>query len=192
MMNEQGTAGHPFVLSLLLALGALGAAPGAQASLIGTDVDVSVIEFTDPVLTVHHAETVTVLDPGVEIAGLFGSFDVDIGAESIRIDVLASGAIGTADFFGFQFESLNWSPIPGEITGFSNIDSNIVGIDISRFISTADAVAINLQGLTLAQGDFVDVTLAVQHDVPAPPALGLLVGSLGLLGWISGRRRRRR
>lgn len=191
-MNEQGTAGHPFVLSLLLAVGALGAAPGAQASLIGTDVDVSVIEFTDPVLTPYHAETVMVVDPGVEISGLFGSFDVDIGAESIRVDVLVPGAIGAADFFGFQFESLNWSPIPGEITGFSTIDSNIVGIDISRFVSTADAVAINLQGLTLAAGDYFEVTLAVQHDVPEPPALGLLVGSLGLLGWISGRRRGRR
>jgi len=174
----------PPALALAVVLGLTGFAPrDANATLLGTDVDISLVELQGATLTTYFAETVSVVDPGVEIPSLFDSFAIDLAATTIRLDILSSGPIQAADFLGFLFES-----IAADITGIVEADSNIVGFDLPRLIVETNAVAFDLQGLEVEQGNFIELALEFA-DVPEPATAVLMTAAVaGVFGARRGKR----
>lgn len=176
------------ILSLpLVAL--LGFSSVANATLVGSDVLISFLQFDEPdVLNTLYSETVTVVDPDPE-AFVLGALLVNISSDTIRIDVLNGGELPAADFLGFTFEHLMWNHMPAEIVGFAAAATNIVGVNNSSLLFESDAVGLNLEGLTVAEGDFLEVTIDVANVAEvAEPSTLLLLLSGGL--FVAYRRRR--
>lgn len=156
----------------VLALATVGVSHPAHASLIGTDVEIRLLEIDGAVETVIFSDNVAVVDPGLEVDDLLGVFDIDIGSDSIRIDLVDFGTFDVADFLGLVFDSIDI-----DIIGISG-DSNIAGLDDSRVLVDTNAIAFNLQGLTVVEGDFIEVVLELAVEVASPPSIVLMLAGL--------------
>lgn len=185
--------------SFMVPLLFLAIVPNANATLIGDNINAD-LRYPD-VNTVILDYGSILVGGGVEIPAAFidtfGQWSIDIGAASIRIDMLENRTPSAAGFNGFQFSDLDFGG--GEIiTGFA-LSTNISGYTASEIEFGPDFVRIDFGGGfgTIPQGSFVQVDLQVQvvdgQAVPAPSAL-LLVASgmigLGGLAWRRGHIRR--
>jgi len=120
-------------------------------------------------------------------------FATDIEAESISL-IAGIPIPGIVNGFEAAFTDLDWLDsngmnLNGSIVGIS-VDSSFLAADRVSF--TADSVTFDLGGITTMVGDYIDVTLIVEHppigNVPEPATMTLL--GLGLAGMAYRKRNR--
>lgn len=192
-------------IACALAVGLLAAAP-TNASLIGDEVDIT-FSSTDP--TTNGIQTLSLnnvsVGAGIEAsADFFGNLELVLGdVEPIDID-LSSATISIAFIeteynsdsgfvtnMRFLFENLDWLPLPGAILD-ATVNETLIRFDVA-VMTTANSVQVDLtraaaaDSQTTIDGDVV-INLQTTHiDEPA----ALAVFSIGLLGLIVARRRKR-
>ena len=167
------------VLGLMLVLTSL--APG-QATLIGDTVTCSTSGLGLGNFQCNPTNAV-VTDPGSEFTLVFNDFldslDINIGAETIRIDVLATIINLSRELNPLSLSDLDWvNGPPSSIVGFS-FNTTIPGLNSERLSFTVDSFHINLERLDFREGEFLEINLDVA-PIPEPSTV-LLFGS-GLAG----------
>ena len=102
--------------------------------------------------------------------------DVDLDADSITMLATRGLTAGAGEFV--TFSSLDWVNDPsGEIVGFELENGGVTGLDAGDITTTAHTVEFDFNGTGWNPGDFVKITLQVDHDVPVPePASVALLG----------------
>lgn len=178
---------------LFLAFSLLLVAGPARATLIGDTVTIAHhCCALGTVATGGGPTNVTVESgSGDQILFYFNLYFVDVDAQSIRVDFNAGPNTfdsGEEDAFnGLVVSDLDWVDLPGTVTGFSEIDTNLAGWDDSRASFDDHSVAFNWELLTFTAASFFEATLEVQH-VPEPGTQVLvLAGLLGVAAWRRGR-----
>ncbi len=170
----------------LLGVLALVAMQPAQATLLGTDVDFALAAVSDPTASLGvliGPETRTVVS-GVESPAFGGVFAIDLRDSSLRFDVIATPSVvpfPAVPFFGLIFTGFDGL----ELVGLPSASTDIPGITNSSFVFDATLLGINLQGLSLTAGQFLEVARDFRTTVPEPASI-LLLG-LALLGLVTVR-----
>ncbi|MDA5193924.1 PEP-CTERM sorting domain-containing protein [Govanella unica] len=167
----------------------------AEASLMGSQVKVNYY-FPD-LAHVYTTQTVTV-GAGSEITCPGASpscatmriFDLDIAASSLTVRLGFHDSFTPALFNGFSFEDLDFGD--GAVLSGVALDTNILGLDLSRVSFGDHFVRINLRELGFTSQSFfaLNFTTSDAALVPEPGALGLLGLGLITLGAGLGRRRK--
>jgi hypothetical protein len=162
---------------------------------------------------VGQASAATLIGDTVTVQYLFPDTGTPAGCCGFPVDI--TGAVGTAErvvdsfpggpYFGVDLETDSikvdfiqatvFTPPSATFDGLwiSNIDNLIIGvivagIDASRVTFGSNEIFINFQNLFFTRG--ATVTVSLQSAVPLPAALPLLMGGLGLMGWMARRTRR--
>lgn len=169
-------------------------APASQASLIGTEIDITE-SFDRNILTLSNSNPVTVTDPGVESQILLVGrpvFDIDVGSSSIVVSSLSvsefSFNVGAIREDILSFSNLSWGAQPGEIVGASlTFIGDITGLDDGDLSFTANSLDINLNNIVFDPGASFRIDLDVDH-LPEPGTIALF--GLGLAGLGLARRRK--
>ncbi|GAA0856517.1 hypothetical protein [Aliiglaciecola litoralis] len=178
----------------------------ANASLIGQDVDLALIYVEansgTPVFIaendLQNPITVNVVENDVEAPGFIDGF-MDVNIESETLGVLFPGGVviqgdalslndalglGPLDFIGLLFANLSWGlDNPGEITGITNLQTNIAGFSESNVLFDQSNVAFNILDLVIEANSFVIVDLVVSHDIPEPHTVLIFALTLISLGF---------
>lgn len=165
----------------------------AQASLIGVGTPVSIeLGITpigggpfDPDYFLQVGPNSATIGPGLEFSGFFGS-SADFGIGTLDLTFNSSHSSGFG-FNGFIYRLTD--PSSPDITNVSFLASNISGFDASRVSFNADAIAINLDGLS-ANG-FVQLGFTGSGAVIPEPTTFILF-SFGLVGMFGFLRKRRK
>lgn len=154
---------HYFNLSMSLGLLLMALCTTPQASLLGDDVVMSFLDVqsTSAPPTVLDTRSFVVSATETEVQGLFNAFNVDVGADTIRVDIIDSGPLPSALFLGFLFEDLLESD---EITGFSSAATDISGFTGNRLLQAAHEIAFDFQGLLIQNGNFLEVGLNFKNN----------------------------
>ncbi|HBY62466.1 MAG TPA: hypothetical protein DEH78_21800 [Solibacterales bacterium] len=104
-----------------------------------------------------------------------------LDADDTSITYFYDGASGGASFTpapgqfsGFEFSGLD---VGGNILGPVLLTTNIPGLTSARLASTASAIRVNMEGLTIGTGSF----FTVSFDVPEPSTLVLAFAGLAAL-----------
>lgn len=187
----------PMVATLVAAFLSLGTAvvPAvASVGLVGTPVDIAVGTVdTNNNFSRDFVGTVLVQDPGIEAAAFGQIFNVDFSNTSLRLDVVNLSqplTLPASVFIGFvasRFAGQN-------LVGLTGGNTNITGFDTltdplgSRLQQGSQFLAFNFEGLTLKDGDFVEVGLNLVTTVDEPASFALILSGLGMLGMLARRR----
>lgn len=180
-------------VAALLAIGAMASSLNANASLIGQNITADWLFPNNA--TVYATQTVTV-GAGPEIVcagggvgtGLCTGFivgaSIDIGADSITLDVNSGNNSWTANAFnGYRFSDLS---LGGTWTS-DTLSTNMAGLDASRISFDGSALYVNMQGLPANAGDYFTITLN-SGTVPEPSTVSLFGLSIAGLAFMRKRK----
>ena len=144
--------------------------PGvASAGLVGSTVGVAIysVPTQGGAVSALFGPDSVVVGPSVELPSYVnGAIGIDIGDSSLRIDFKETGPFPAGFFVGFLFNG--WTDV--EMLGFTSGTSDVAGLDISRLLFDAGDIAINMQGLAVTAGNFIELglslrTLHIDRDV---------------------------
>ena len=184
--------GLMLVAALAVAGGGLPAP--AIAGLAGNHAEIAVGFAEIDTLSINASATVLVQDPGIEAVAMAGIFNIDMLDGGMRVDVvnlIDSITLPSMTFVGVFARNFEGNTI-GTITGGS---FNIVGFETpssdgqNRFIHNSLVLAFNLEGLTLSNGDFIEVTFDVIPTIPEPASYAYMLAGLGVFAIFALRRR---
>lgn len=175
-----------------------GAMPGvANAGLLGKHVDLAFGTVPiDTFIPIEGPVNLLVINPGAEALSFGQVFNVDFSDTGLRIDVvnLPNGfAVPTSIFIGLVALNFEGNSLSGLVSG----DTNIAGFGSlssngqSRLLLGSQFLAFNFEGLSLINGDFVEVVmnLVPVNAVPEPGSVVLMLSGLGVLVLLARRRR---
>ncbi|MBI2380211.1 MAG: hypothetical protein HYV16_05625 [Gammaproteobacteria bacterium] len=150
---------------------------GAQATLIGDDIDIC--HYFPDIGTVYNCVNDVVVQAGAgDVTNPTGVwYNVDVEDSSFFLDFLATATWTTTSFNGLVLQDLDWVGMEGLIVGLI-IETNMAGWDDSRASFTADSVALNMNGLSFDADTFFNVILLTRHGIPTPAPLLLLAAGL--------------
>lgn len=187
---------------LIAALVAEEQAAGAPISLYGQQVRVSIATHEG----VYAGPLEVTAAPGTEISEFVEltpesarkALQIDIGDDTIRIDVVNNIKFNQFDFNGLVFELV----APDEVSDFANVfieSGGLPGFDASRLSFTADSVFLNFSDLffDVQQNGSSSMVLKLEPaaaiPVTTPEPASVLLWTLGAagMGWSALRRRSR-
>ena len=196
-MNETCTTVRKPMVAVLLAatlgLGTTALPAFAGAGLVGTSVDIAVGTVDFDTFNADFVGTVLVQDPGVEATKFGQIFNVDFSNTGLRLDVVnlsRSLALPSNVFIGFvalHFAGQNLAGLTGGSTNIAGFDTLTDPLG-SRLQQGSQFLAFNFEGLTLKNGDFVEVGLNLVSTVDEPANFALILSGLGMLGLLARRR----
>ena len=198
MVKTYTAGGKPMVATLLaafLSLGTLALPAVAGAGLVGTSVDIAVgtVDASNN-FSRDFVGTVLVQDPDIEATAFGQIFNVNFSNTSLRLDLVNLSeplTLPSNVFIGFV--ALNFAG--QDLVGLTGGNTNIAGFDTltvplgSRLQQGSQFLAFNFEGLTLRDGDFVEVGLNLVTTVDEPASFALILSGLGMLGMLVRRRR---
>lgn len=186
-------------LAVICAIAALGLAAPAQASLIGTQVEVhseyGVIPGMPP--TILQATDTVLVGAGPELIGdgsnnhsnqgpnsfLLPGDTIDIGSE--RIDIFFNPFTGPFAFI-IEFRNLMWLPDPGTLLGVTIDDPNDVVIDTAQAFLINGDTGFQFQGTVFGDPMGSSFGFILQVDHPPPTTGGTTGGVTGGVGGTTG------
>ena len=183
------------LLTAFLSVSAVALPAVAGAGLVGTAVDIAVgtVDINNN-FSRDFVGTVLVHDPGVEAAAFGQIFNVDFSNTSLRLDLVNLSqplTLPSSVFIGFvasHFVGQNLVGLTGGNTNIAGFDTLTVPLG-SRLQQGGQFLAFNFEGLTLKNGDFVEVGLNLVTAVDEPASVALILSGLGMLGMLVRRRR---
>ena len=198
MVKTYTAGGKPMLATLLaafLGLGTVALPAVAGAGLVGTSVDIAVgtVDASNN-FSRDFVGTVLVQDPDIEATAFGQIFNVNFSNTSLRLDLVNLSqplTLPSNVFIGFV--ALNFAG--QNLVGLTGGNTNITGFDTltvplgSRVQQGSQFVAFNFEGLTLKDGDFVEVGLNLVTTVDEPASFALILSGLGMLGMLVRRRR---
>jgi len=173
---------------VLAALTLLASATADAATLIG---DVIAAEYDQPAIGSNKCtslcfspKTFTVQPfPFIESTGSVASELIDFTDHALTITFISHANFGAPPFNGFVFTVLSGNPF--------DVVGSVSGIASSLVSEPNGLLAINLSGLVFDDGSQIVVTFGAPVATPLPGALPLFAGSLGAMGLLGWRRRRK-
>lgn len=181
------------LLAATLGLGTTALPAFAGAGLVGTSVDIAVGTVDIDTFIADFVGTVLVQDPGVEATKFGQIFNVDFSNTGLRLDVVnlsRSLALPSNVFIGFvalHFAGQNLAGLTGGSTNIAGFDTLTDPLG-SRLQQGSQFLAFNFEGLTLKNGDFVEVGLNLVSTADEPAGYALILSGLGMLGLLVRRR----
>lgn len=169
----------------------------ANAGLLGKHVNLAFGTVPiDTFVPMDGPVNLLVINPGAEALSFGQVFNVDFSDTGLHIDVvnLPNGfAVPASIFIGLVALNFEGNSLSGLVSG----DTNIAGFESlssngqSRLLLGSQFLAFNFEGLSLINGDFVEVglNLVPAIAVPEPASWALMLSGLGVLGLLARRRR---
>jgi hypothetical protein len=129
----------------------------------------------------------TTVGPGVEFSAENNNFPVefDFSEYTLKITFSSSPAWANFPFNGYVFKDLS-----GNFSGYMYVldaaGTTVPGFTNDYFTHSGDTITVNMAGLRANYGDTILI-----RAVPEPETYAMLLGGLGMVGWMARRRKQR-